>query len=118
MKKSTLLLLALPLLLPVAARAVDGSDVLVVRTSGADKPSAIDEVRRIDFAGDKVNVVYRDTQAATATYAFDDVSAIAFNLLPTGVEAVTAGKPDGAALLLRVMSDDPRPAGRLARPGR
>ena len=67
MKKSTLLLLALPLLLPVAARAVDGSDVLVVRTSGGDKPSAIDEVRRIDFAGDKVNVVYRDTQAATAT---------------------------------------------------
>lgn len=105
MKKSTLLLLALPLLLPVAARAVDGSDVLVVRTSGGDKPSAIDEVRRIDFAGDKVNVVYRDTQAVTATYAFDDVSAIAFNLLPTGVEAVTAGKPDGAALLLRVMSD-------------
>ena len=105
MKKSTLLLLALPLLLPVAARAVDGSDVLVVRTSGGDKPSAIDEVRRIDFAGDKVNVVYRDTQAPTATYAFDDVSAIAFNLLPTGVEAVTAGKPAAAALLLRVMSD-------------
>ena len=36
MKKSTLLLLALPLLLPVAARAVDGSDVLVVRTSGGN----------------------------------------------------------------------------------
>lgn len=103
MKKSILLLL--PLLLPVAAWAIDGSDVLVVRTTGGDKPSAIDEVRRIDFAGDKVNVVYRDTLAATATYAFDEVSAIAFNLMPTGVETVTAGKADGAALLLHVMSD-------------
>lgn len=103
MKKSILLLL--PLLLPVAAWAIDGSDVLVVRTTGGDKPSAIDEVRRIDFAGDKVNVVYRDTLAATVTYAFDEVSAIAFNLMPTGVETVTAGKADGAALLLHVMSD-------------
>ncbi len=103
MKKSILLLL--PLLLPVAAWAIDGSDVLVVRTTGGDKPSAIDEVRRIDFAGDKVNVVYHDTLAATATYAFDEVSAIAFNLMPTGVETVTAGKADGAALLLHVMSD-------------
>lgn len=103
MKKSILLLL--PLLLPVAAWAIDGSDVLVVRTTGGDKPSAIDEVRRIDFAGDKVNVVYRDTLAATATYAFDEVSAIAFNLMPTGVETVIAGKAAGAALLLHVMSD-------------
>lgn len=80
-----LLLVATAAMLATSALADD--EVIVVTTTG-EKAYAIDQVQRIDFTGDALNVVLVDGDGTT--YAFDEVQKIVFSAVATAITKPTA----------------------------
>lgn len=83
------------------ALGAHADDKVHVVTKTADNAFATDEVQRIDFAGDALNVV--STDGTSTTYAFDEVVKITFEDESTAIQAVTA--PQKARLTFTIAND-------------
>lgn len=92
------LLLALMALTAMSSQA---DDKVVVVTSDGQTAYNIDEVKRIDFADDQLNVVKTDGEGTT--YAFDNVKKLVFTQDASAIEAATTST---AARLTLTISPD------------